>query len=971
MTKPQCFFALWAILGAASPALLAQPDRITSRIDNSQSVVLTGRVPRQATAQNDAGPVEGSFPLPAITLLLKTSAAQQADLNQLLLAQQDSTSPSYHQWLTPEQYAGRFGVSTSDLAQITAWLKSQGFTVGYIARARNFVSFSGTAQQVANAFHTQIHRYTVNGATHYANSTDPSIPAALAGLVSGIRGLNDFKLKPHFRKAQPRVLLDGTIVVGPNDFATIYDVSRLYSAGVNGTGQSIMIVGQSEIHESDITAFRNHFGLGAANFEPELVPADIGGPNPGYSPGDEEESDLDVEWSGAVAKDATIIFVYSSNVGYSEEYAVDQAYAPVLSTSYGFCEEGLGLTEMAPTQAWAQQANAEGITVLAAAGDTGAADCDGSPPDNAPPAVAEGGLAVDSPGSTPEVTSMGGSEFNEGIKTDQYWVNGSATSYIPEMVWNDTTISNENGGGLAAGGGGASVYFTQPPWQSDLGLNDGMRHVPDLSFSASPYHDPIYIYTSDPSSEAVGGVTAIGGTSCAAPTMAGIVALLNQYMVSSGAVQLAGLGNINPALYRLAKTQSSAFHDIVAGNNIVPCADSPDCTNINAASGIGSFGWSAGPGYDSASGLGSVDAYNLVHAWSTTVATQALVVPSLDSNPEFETGTDSNLWTFTLTLNEEAGFATTLTGLTVNGANLTSQIPSMFGTTAIAANSSISGSYSLRNLDVSNGPVPVVFNISGGAGSATWNTTLTVPFTGPQPNLAVGGISNAASAEQTFAPGMLISVYGSGMGDFAQAVTVTPLPEFAAGFYAFVAYGPDYEDSYGAPLLYVSPTQVNLQIPYEIPVGLAQLQVYSPWSVNGFTYNFTVSTAAPGIFSYASTAGGTSSPIGSGSASVGNEVAIYVTGVGQINPLPNPGDGIPPDGYPPSPGTTPVPTLPVAVTVGGVPVTNFQYKGIPSWSVGVMQLNFTIPNGVPAGQQPVVVTVGDFPSLPANITISQ
>jgi uncharacterized protein (TIGR03437 family) len=164
---------------------------------------------------------------------------------------------------------------------------------------------------------------------------------------------------------------------------------------------------------------------------------------------------------------------------------------------------------------------------------------------------------------------------------------------------------------------------------------------------------------------------------------------------------------------------------------------------------------------------------------------------------------------------------------------------------------------------------------------------------------------------------------------------------------------------------------VNLQIPYEIPVGLAQLQVYSPWSVNGFTYNFTVSTAAPGIFSYASTAGGTSSPIGSGSASVGNEVAIYVTGVGQINPLPNPGDGIPPDGYPPSPGTTPVPTLPVAVTVGGVPVTNFQYKGIPSWSVGVMQLNFTIPNGVPAGQQPVVVTVGDFPSLPANITISQ
>ncbi|MGO9614947.1 MAG: protease pro-enzyme activation domain-containing protein, partial [Bryobacteraceae bacterium] len=231
MSNSQRCLALWAILGAASPAILAQPGRITARIDSNQSVVLTGRVPRLATAQNDAGAVAGDFPLPGITLMLKPSAAQQADLTQLLQAQQDPTSPSFRQWLTPEQYADSFGASAADLAKIAAWLEAQGFTVGYVARARNFISFSGTAQQVSNAFHTQIHRYNVNGETHYANATDPSIPAALAGLVSGIRGLSDFRLKPRFKKAQPRLVFERQTSIGPIDFATIYDINPLYSAG--------------------------------------------------------------------------------------------------------------------------------------------------------------------------------------------------------------------------------------------------------------------------------------------------------------------------------------------------------------------------------------------------------------------------------------------------------------------------------------------------------------------------------------------------------------------------------------------------------------------------------------------------------------------------------------------------------------------------------------------------------------------
>jgi uncharacterized protein (TIGR03437 family) len=949
MSKPQRCLALWAILGAASPAVLAQPDRVTARIDSNQSVVLSGRVPRFATASNDAGAVASSFPISGITLMLKASAAQQADLDQLLLAQQDPKSPNFHQWLTPEQYANRFGASAGDLAKIAAWVESQGFTVGYTARARNYVTFSGTAQQVANAFHTQIHSYNVNGETHYANATDPSIPAALSGLVSGIRGLDNFRPKPRFKKAQPHVILHREQLVGPTDFAAIYDVNALYSAGIKGDGQKIVIVGQSQILTSDITAFRNAFGLGAPNLTMLPVPG-LG--IPGISPGDETESDLDVEWAGAVAPNATIVFVYADpsvgGVGAALSYAIDHALAPVLSTSYGLCEEIDGYSDLAYQRSLAQQANSEGMTMLAASGDYAAADCDEW--DNNP-VVAEGGLAVDQPGSVPEVTAMGGTEFNEG--SGNYWTNGTATGYIPEVVWNDTAQVGQ----LDGGGGGASIYFTQPAWQNGVAPNDGMRHVPDLSFSASNVHDSLYIYSSD-TSNGPAGAQAVGGTSCAAPTMAGVVALLNQYLVSTSAVKQAGLGNINPTLYKLAKTQSSAFHDIVNGSNIVPCADSPDCIN-------GALGWAAGTGYDSASGLGSVDAYNLVRAWSTALATQAVVVPSIDQNPVYEVS--SNLWSFTLTLTEEAGIAATVTGVTINGTSYTSsQIVSLFGTAAIAARGSISNPlpFSLQGLDVSNGPVNVVFTFSGvDAGGANWSTTLTVPFEGPQPVLAVGGFSNAASGQQLFAPGMLISVYGSGMGNYVEAASVTPLPEYMAGFEAYIT------DQFGnqtyPPLLYVSPNQVNLQIPYEVPAGPAQLVVGNPY-INTSPINFTVSNAAPGIFSYP--LGPNQSPIGdrtTNTARAGQEVAIYVTGVGHVSIDPN-------DGATPLLNSNPYPVLPVSITVGGVTVAQpFAFMGIPNWSVGVLQINFTIPSGVGTGQQPVVVTVGGAQSLPANITVTQ
>src|SRR5579872_4872010 len=246
MSRPR-LFVLPAFFFSLSLTLLpAQRDRVAG-IDPSRTVVLKGRVHPKARAENDRGPVEDSFAIPAITLLLKSSASQQTDLQQLLQQQQDPTSANYHRWLTPEQYAERFGVSESDAARIADWLRSQGFTVAETSRSRGWITFRGTAAQARNAFHTEIHRYNVKGEVHYANATDPAIPAALSGVVAGFRGLNDFHPRAHLRKpAHPEyTMARGVHHIAPDDLATIYNIAPLYQAGIDGTGQKIAIVGQT------------------------------------------------------------------------------------------------------------------------------------------------------------------------------------------------------------------------------------------------------------------------------------------------------------------------------------------------------------------------------------------------------------------------------------------------------------------------------------------------------------------------------------------------------------------------------------------------------------------------------------------------------------------------------------------------------------------------------------------------------
>ena len=856
-------------LCASLAPVSAQRNRIAARIDNSRTVVLRGRVHPRARAENDRGPVESSFQMPGIALLLKPSASQQSDLQQLLRQQQDRSSPSYRQWLTPEQYADRFGVSASDIAKIVDWLQSQGLVVSGTSRSRTWITFSGTAQQTRNAFHTEIHRYNVNGESHFANLTDPSIPADLAGVVAGFRGLNDFRLKPRLKKAIPDYTqARGVHHLVPDDLAVIYNIAPLYQAGLDGTGQKIAIVGQSGVRTQDIQSFRNTFNLSSANLQMVPVP---NRPNPGIVPGDTDEAALDIEWSGAVARNAAILFVYSDDVWQSAMYAVDQNLAPVLSMSYGSCEAS-DLADLPNFQAIVQQANAQGTTWLAAAGDAGAADCED------PSALtAQNGLAVDVPGSIPEVTSMGGTEFND--QAGSYWSAtntanlASALSYIPEQAWNDTPL----GGGLAATGGGASIVFPQPSWQTGPGVpNDGARHVPDLSMSASSAHDGYYIYS--------GGAQYVGGTSCAAPSMAGIVALLNQYLASNG------VGNINPTLYRLAQNSTGVFHDITSGNNTVPCAaGTPDCAS-------GSLGLSAGPGYDEVTGLGSVDAYNLVHQWSSNPALSSGVVPSVDQIPVFQQQPDANgnSWSFKITLNEEAGIGTTLTDFTIDGASYASQIPSLFGGAAIAADGSISAQYGFASLAV---PTTVMLGFSGvDASGAQWTTQLPVQFNGPE-NVSVTSVSNAAAGQQAYAPGRVLSINGTQLATLTQSAATIPLPDYLAGFEAAINGVP-------APVYSVSPGQVKIQIPYETQLGQATLMVGTPYQ--NLTTTFQVAAAAPGIFTGAD---GSISPSGSGA--IGQTVTMFITGEGQVRP------SVPTGGTPSSRtpmGQLPKPRRPVTVT---------------------------------------------------------
>jgi pseudomonalisin len=594
------FATLLLTLPAAAFARSTAPTAPGGRVvDEADRVVLSGNVSSRARPQLEIGRTDPGLAMERMILHLKPRAGAQAEIVTLLAAQQDPKSAQYHKWLTPEEYGARFGLADQDLQTVTGWLGGHGFTVDEVAAGRGWLNFTGSVAQVEKAFATEIHDFQDNGVVRHANTIDPSIPRALTDLVGGVASLNSFPRPPHLAAVRPLGKVvphydqgDGTYYLAPGDFATIYDLNSAYNKGLTGSGQTIGIVGRSDIKLADVQNFRSSFGLPANN--PVLV---HNGKDPGTSTDDESESDLDVEWSGAVAPAATVKLVISASTSstdgvlLSAEYIVDQNLTTIMSVSYGACEADFGASGVAFYDALLEQAAAQGISAFSAAGDSGVSDCDD-------PNSSKGSKrGVDHPCSSPHNTCVGGTEFNDTANPAAYWsasnnatTGASALSYIPEVAWNESgTVTG--GSDLWSTGGGVSTSFTKPSWQSAPGVPaDGQRDVPDVALSAAA-HDG-YLVVQE------GSLYAFSGTSCAAPTFAGIAALLAQ---QAGARQ----GLINPTLYQLATAQYNGgsaivFHDVKKGNNSVP----------------GVAGYTAGTAYDTVTGLGSVDAAQLLAQWA-------------------------------------------------------------------------------------------------------------------------------------------------------------------------------------------------------------------------------------------------------------------------------------------------------------------------------------------------------------------
>jgi len=543
------FVILGALFGISRPAASQGARPLTSRnIDEGKLVRLPGNTRPEANAANDRGALAAEFPLEHMLLLLRRPPEQEQALGTFLDQLDNPQSPNYHAWLTAAQFGERFGAAQTDIDAITRWLESHGFRVNVVYPSRTLIDFSGTAGQVAQAFHTDLHRLEVNGATHFANTSDPRIPEALAPLVAGVVSLHDFrphpmvKYRPEFTFSNP--LAGNVYAVVPGDLATIYNFNPVFSSGITGEGQTIALIEDTDLYTmSDWTTFRSTFGLSAytaATLSP-THPAPPSGPTNCTDPGfnaDDGEAALDSEYASAAAPSANILVASCATAAtfgglIAVQNLINQAAPPpIISISYGECETVNGATANAAYNSAYQQAAAEGISVFVASGDSGGAACDQNQ------SSASQGIAVSGFASTPYNVAVGGTDFGDTYAgtNSTYWNSGdsttfeSARSYSPEIPWNDScagalfaqkegfstygpsSLCNVAGGieaillgvaTTAAGGGGPSGCYSgtpsngnvvsgtclgqpKPQWQSVFGNpNDGVRDIPDVSFFAA------------------------------------------------------------------------------------------------------------------------------------------------------------------------------------------------------------------------------------------------------------------------------------------------------------------------------------------------------------------------------------------------------------------------------------------------------------------------------------------------------
>jgi uncharacterized protein (TIGR03437 family) len=638
---------LLAAVVLAGAALDAQtPNRIAQEIDTARVRALPNHLPRWANPDNGAGLVPPGQAMGQLTMVLSRSPEREAAFEKLLADQQDPASPDYHRWLTPTQVGERFGLSAQDIGSLTGWLQSQGLHVDWVSPSGVFMGFGGTAANLNGAFQTELRYYRVNGARRFSVSSDPLIPEALAPAIKAIRGLYTLDEHP---------LDSGTVarrpsfedpgvghLIAPADFATIYDLPT----NLTGAGVTIGIPACSRTNFADFANFRRLTGSTFPN-PTEVVPAAFGGADPGpalttplppdYTPPcPQSGATVEVERAGSVAPGANLVLVANSgDAGPDVQYLVNTTpVVQVISIGFASCESSSGASGVSFWDTLFQQAAAEGISVFAGSGDAGAAGCDllygvipASTLPNSPNVLC----------SSSYVTCVGGTEFNYGGNPSLYWKasNGtgllSAIGYVPEGGWNDSW--NGSGGVLAASGGGVSAFIHTPGWQTGTGVPAQRygRYTPDVSFAASGNDAYLVCETDAGATCADPGYAGTGsGTAAAAADMAGVAALLDQ--------QLGTLGNLNPALYQMAASVPAAFHDVtVATSGVTNCsAGIPSMCNNSLpgqnGAAYGQTGYVVGPGFDQATGLGSLDVQTLAANYPGTPrpARLALSAPSLE-----------------------------------------------------------------------------------------------------------------------------------------------------------------------------------------------------------------------------------------------------------------------------------------------------------------------------------------------------
>jgi len=716
--------AVCAVVLAMAVTLVSQttqrPNRITQELNSGPVVTLSGTVHPLIRQASDLGEANPGMRLEAMTLNTAPSVAEKAELDALVEAQQNPKSAQYHQWLTQEEFGARFGLTEPDLSPVTGWLEKQGFTVKGVAPSRNLITFSGTVAQAELAFRTQIHQYRTGLDTRISNATEIAIPQGLANVVAGVGGLSGFRPKPRavVKHPDPQFTsqFSGNHFLAPGDWATIYNVTPIYSAGYTGTGMHVGIAGQTYFPPEDIDDFRAAAGLSATKLNMVCISTANCTDVAGESVGDIGEADLDVEWSGGIAKNATVDFVYaaaddsdqdvfSAAVYLVTTYKVGGAVVPVISISYGGCETLFSANQRTVFDGFLEEAVAQGQSVLNSSGDAGAAGCDQGN------TIATQGAVADYPASSPYVTGVGGTTFSADGSTgspepgaNEYWrysstadIISSALQYIPETSWNDTAYdqSLDPTNTLVSGGGGASIYYAMPNWQWAPSNFSGApaRFVPDVAFSASADHDPYLLCTqnftsaTDPSQtdgpSCVDGfrysntdLMTAGGTSASSPSFAGMLTLLVE--------KYGKQGNFNQTLYTLAAkptNYAAVFHDITTGSNAQPCTTgSTGCVG-------GLVGYEATAGYDLVTGLGSINGGALYAALApptyTLVASSSSITIPAGSNARFSLNLTATNFTGTVS------FATSVSSINGTPSAVSASAPSVSFASGTTGNSTL------------------------------------------------------------------------------------------------------------------------------------------------------------------------------------------------------------------------------------------------------------------------------------------